>query len=325
VKTNCSREDFANIPFLLELPPPVPNKTGWPWIGKVSQIPQFMPDGRPWPRISIVTPSYNQSQYLEETIRSVLLQGYPNLEYFVIDGGSTDNSVEIIKKYEPWLTYWESEKDRGQCHAINKGFARATGQILAWLNSDDVYYPGALASAAQSLARREKSLLVGASIITDGPNQLSGSYDKRQPTWAEMLYDARTFPQPSVFWTRDLWAVAGPLDEELYFVMDFDLWLRMHPHARAILFLEQVLSYARTHSQQKSADPGFDLFSKQRVCVCVRAAKMYGEHQLLWLFKVWSRRIWQAHCRKSYIMLRGSYFHQASLRIVLFGESHPET
>ena len=102
----------------------------------------MMPNGEAWPRISIVTPSFNQGQFIEETIRSILLQGYPNLEYIIIDGGSTDESVEIIKKYEPWLTYWVSEKDRGQAHAINKGLERCTGEILAYINSDDYYYPG---------------------------------------------------------------------------------------------------------------------------------------------------------------------------------------
>src|ERR1700738_1526878 len=110
--------------------------TGWPWTTETPRLPAVRPDGSRWPRITIVTPSFNQGQFIEETIRSVLLQGYPNLEYIIIDGGSTDNTVEIIKKYEPWIACWVSEKDRGQSDALNKGFARATGQILAWLCSD---------------------------------------------------------------------------------------------------------------------------------------------------------------------------------------------
>src|SRR5664279_556271 len=108
----------------------------WPWKGDLTGAGTSLRNDSIWPRISVVTPSFNQGQYIEETIRSVLLQGYPNLEYIIIDGGSADNTVEIIKKYGSWLAYWVTEKDRGQCHAINKGFARATGDIFAWLCSD---------------------------------------------------------------------------------------------------------------------------------------------------------------------------------------------
>src|SRR5437870_1420981 len=131
-------------PTLNELPSPPPDKTGWPWTAETPPLPPARPDGSAWPRISIVTPSYNQGQFIEETIRSVLLQGYPDLEYTIIDGGSTDQSIEIIKKHEPWLTYWVSEQDRGQAHAINKGLSRSTGEIFQWINSDDVLLSGAL-------------------------------------------------------------------------------------------------------------------------------------------------------------------------------------
>ena len=119
-------------PTLAELPSPLPGTTGWPWREETRQLPNTLPDGSPWPRISIVTPSFNQGKYIEETIRSILLQGYPNLEYIIMDGGSNDGSLEIIKKYEPWLALWVSEKDRGQSHAINKGFLSSTGDVVAW-------------------------------------------------------------------------------------------------------------------------------------------------------------------------------------------------
>jgi len=125
-------------PNLSDLPKPPKGKTGWPWTDETEQLPVKMSDGSDWPKISIVTSNYNYGHFIEETIRSVLLQGYPNLEYIIVDGGSTDNSVEIIKKYEPWLTYWVSEKDNGQASAINKGFSNASGEIYSWINSDDL-------------------------------------------------------------------------------------------------------------------------------------------------------------------------------------------
>ena len=150
-----------HCPRLGELPSAPEGKTGWPWTKETPRLPEARINNSRWPRISIVTPSYNQGQFIEETIRSVLLQGYPNLEYFVIDGGSTDNSVEIIKKYERWLTYWVSEPDKGQANAINKGLERATGEIAAYLNSDDLYLSGALQHVAQVYDKMHFNILVG--------------------------------------------------------------------------------------------------------------------------------------------------------------------
>src|SRR6476620_5462323 len=131
-------------PDLQELPPPPPGKTGWPWTEASASLPDARPDGIPWPRISIVTPSFNQAQFLEATLRSVLLQGYPDLEYFVLDGKSNDGSVEIIKKYAPWLAYWVSERDGGQSAAINRGLTMSSGLLTTWINSDDMLYRDAL-------------------------------------------------------------------------------------------------------------------------------------------------------------------------------------
>ena len=138
-------------PSIGELPLSPPGRKGWPWTEPSAPLPATLPDGRPWPKISIVTPSFKQGRFIEETIRSVLLQGYPNLEYIIIDGGSKDEPVEIIRKYERWLTYWVSEPDRGQSEAINKGMARATGEILAYINSDDYYAAGAFKAAVENL------------------------------------------------------------------------------------------------------------------------------------------------------------------------------
>ena len=127
-----------------ELPEPPRGKTGWPWTEESSRLPSRGPEGGSWPRLSVITPSFNQGQFIEETIRSILLQGYPNLEYIVMDGGSTDNSAAIIKKYSPWLTYWTSEPDSGQSDAINRGLKRASGDFATWINSDDLLSKNAL-------------------------------------------------------------------------------------------------------------------------------------------------------------------------------------
>ena len=135
---------------LVDLRPPPPEKTRWPWT-QSDVRPAPTSESFAWPRVTVVTPSFNQGAFIEETIRSVLLQDYPNLEYLIVDGGSTDSTLEVIKAYEPWIDYWVSERDRGQTHAINKEFARATGEILAWLNSDDTFEPLAIRTVVQRM------------------------------------------------------------------------------------------------------------------------------------------------------------------------------
>jgi glycosyltransferase involved in cell wall biosynthesis len=241
-------------PKLAELPPPSPGKTGWPWTVETSPLLPDRPDGCPWPRISIVTPSYNQGQFIEETIRSVLLQGYPDLEYIIIDGGSTDNSVEIIAKYEPWLDYWVSEKDRGQSHAINKGFCRSTGCLLGWLNSDDVLLPNALVTVAMAVEiPYEKVLIAGTAEYRDVSGTRCTWINNRIPqTFADVFSHFDTyFAQPSVFFTRQALQCAGVLREDLHYTMDLDLWLRMAQHAR-ITLINQHLSWMRDHKDAKT-------------------------------------------------------------------------
>jgi glycosyltransferase involved in cell wall biosynthesis len=269
--------------------PPV-GKSGWPWTAETDPRWREIESRQSWPKISIVTPSYNQGQYLEETIRSVLLKGYPNLEYIIMDGGSTDDSVDIIRRYEPWLTYWVSEPDHGQCHAINKGFEQATGDIFGWLNSDDMFTPNALEKVAGLLVNRDASLLVGTSVVTNSENTFNGRVDRRQPSWESILYDFRTFPQPSVFWTKDLWESVCGLDEGLYFAMDYDLWLRFYPHVRSLITCDHVLSYARTHDKQKSMEENDAGFLDNWVGSALQAANLRGESRIEWLARSYLRR-----------------------------------
>jgi glycosyltransferase involved in cell wall biosynthesis len=135
--------------LLKELPVSSENKKGWPWQEEIQ--PEVYSYKNNWPTISIVVPSYNQGRFLEETLRSILLQNYPSIELIIIDGGSKDETVDIIKKYEPWIACWVSEKDRGQSDAINKGFSRVTGDIVTWLCSDDLYTAGTLKRVAEVL------------------------------------------------------------------------------------------------------------------------------------------------------------------------------
>ena len=154
-------------PSLEELPLPPPGRTGWPWTEASASLPPTMPDGGAWPRISVVTPSFNQAQFLEATLRSVLLQGYPDLEYFVMDGGSTDGSVEIIRKYSPWLTQWVSERDGGQSAAINRGLQLGSGLFTTWINSDDMLCQGALVTHASRIGFDTGVVYVGDCLYVD--------------------------------------------------------------------------------------------------------------------------------------------------------------
>lgn len=239
----------------LSLPAPLSHGKGWPWVGEAPG------DGGPAlnnpPKISVVTPSYNQGAFLEATIRSVLLQGYPNLEYAVMDGGSTDQSVSIIRHYEPRLTAWRSGPDGGQSAAINKGFAEATGEILAWLNSDDHYLPGALWAVAEAArAHPEIDVFSGGSERLDAHGRSLGVFMPPALSHDEIVHwRDHHLPQSSCFFRRRAWQRSGPLDESLYYLMDYDLWLRMSRSNR-FLRLEKILSRELRHEGAKNvSDP----------------------------------------------------------------------
>jgi len=241
-------------PEFSHLPDPLKEKADWLWSKVPGFLKQFTPDCNLFPKISIVTPSYNQAQYLEETIRSVLLQNYPNLEYIIIDGGSTDGSVEIIKKYEPWLTYWESKKDRGQPHAINKGFELSTGEIMAWINSDDFYFPGAFYDIVNLVRENPDSRWYAGTcyyLYQDGSKEQQSLIPINHSNIELWLIHSRLM-QPSVFWHRSLWEQAGPLDESLQFSFDYDLWLNFVEYQPFPTFTERALSYFRFHSASKT-------------------------------------------------------------------------
>jgi glycosyltransferase involved in cell wall biosynthesis len=203
------------------------------------------------PKVTIVTPSFNQASYLEQTMRSVLEQGYPNLEYIVVDGGSTDDSIDIIRRYEKQLTWWVSEPDHGQAEAINKGLDRATGEIVAWLNSDDTYLPGAIIGAVRSFESDPTlGLVYGDVLAVDATDHKLNTL--RYQNWGlEGLLCFRIIGQPAVFMRRRIQESAGRLDETYHYLLDHQLWLRIANIAQT-RYVPQLWASARFHPAAKN-------------------------------------------------------------------------
>lgn len=222
------------------------------------------------PLVSIITPSFNQARYIEATIRSVLSQDYPNIEYIIVDGGSTDETVAIIKKYtlesdsllsvqkqasaiqSRSIAWWVSEKDKGQTDAINKGFARAKGQILAWLNSDDTYEPGAISAAVKYLQEHpEVGMVYGDCNYINEDGRVIGKFGSAQTNYRLLRQGYAHIPQQTMFFRADLWKQVGPLDPSFYFAMDYDLWTRLA--ARTVLqYVPQLWANFRLHTSGKT-------------------------------------------------------------------------
>lgn len=205
-----------------------------------------------WPKISIVTPSYNQAEFLEKTILSVLCQNYPNLEYIIIDGASTDGSLDIIRKYERYLSYWISEPDQGQADALNKGFLKSSGEILAWINSDDMYLPGSFWKIPEIFKKNEDiSIVYGDYIKVDAGNKCVAL--RRQPSfdYRICLYAYISVMQPSSFFQRKAFFDAGMLDPSFNYSLDYDLILRLAQRGK-VLHIKEYLAAFRLHPSSKS-------------------------------------------------------------------------
>ena len=238
-----------------DLPPAPEGRAGWPWTCGSTALPEQMPDGRPWPKISIITPSFNQGTFIEETIRSVLLQNYPHLEYLVFDAESSDQTLAVIEKYRPWISFIEIKKDRGQAHAINKGFEKCSGAIVQWINTDDVLLPNALATVAQKC--RADGAFAG-SVEIFGANLPDVSITNRNLTVPGLASDDFRFIQPGLWLGRSAANSCFPLDETLHYAFDWKmLWLlcrsgcsiehspiplvrfRRHPGSKTIAFSDR--------------------------------------------------------------------------------------
>ncbi len=244
---------MVHFPLTVEdLPLPPAGRTGFPWTEGTPALSKTLPDGVAYPKISVITPSYQQGQYLEETIRSVLLQGYPDLEYIVIDGGSQDGSVEIIQKYAPFLSFWTSERDSGQASAINKGFARSSGAIMGWLNSDDILLPGALYQIAHTFAAKPQAQLVtGLRKRIDSASRVTGNtiYD---PPSNYYLRHYCCIAQETTYWRRPVWEQLGTLDESFQFALDYEYWLRAIREGYRFHFMPHYTGGFRDYPDNKS-------------------------------------------------------------------------
>jgi glycosyltransferase involved in cell wall biosynthesis len=201
--------------------------------------------------VSIITPSYNQAAYLEQTLRSVLEQDYAPIEYLVVDGGSTDGSVEILQRYAARLSWWVSERDRGQAEAINKGLARARGEIVAWLNSDDLYLPGAVKAAVQALEAHPRAAFVYGDVLSVDAQGRPFHHQRYRPLTLQDLLCFHIIGQPAVFMRRDALEQAGRLDPSYHYLLDHHLWIRL-AQVGEMVYVPQLWAAARYHPMAKN-------------------------------------------------------------------------
>ncbi len=252
------------------------------------------------PRITVVTPSYNQASFLERTLKSVLDQGYPNLEHIVIDGGSTDGSVEIIKQYASRLAYWVSEPDRGQAHAINKGLQRATGEWVAWQNSDDLYLPGCFERVAAAARKHPKaSLIIGDMQLIDADDRVLREQRYVRPTYGALVAEGMVLTNQAAFWRRDLHMRIGWLDESLHYGFDYEWFLRLLQYDGHAVHIPKILGALRYHADTKTSQHG------QRFTEEYRAIRAGREATTAW------RRRWYQARRLALTLANGHFSYVA--------------
>jgi len=209
-----------------------------------------------FPKISIITPSLNQGRFLERTIQSILSQGYPNLELIIMDGGSTDETLNILKRYDSQITYWESKPDNGQSDAINRGIQKSSGDILGWLNSDDMYCPGALLIIANTFQALDCDVVTGTTVYVNEDGELRlGLKNPGEISIDDMLLTCRcSSPQPSTFWNRKSWERYGPLLPELHLRMDYAFFLCLAASDLGWVVIDDEIAFFRLHDSQKTDD-----------------------------------------------------------------------
>jgi glycosyltransferase involved in cell wall biosynthesis len=237
--------------LLVSLATPPAGRTGWPWVEETSPATYLDSDASPgnWPKITIVCPSFQQGRFIEETIRSVLLQNYPNLEFIIEDGGSRDDTVSVLERYAPWLTFWESRPDRGQSHALNKACERATGEIIGWINSDDYYLPGAFAAVARVFRTAPHRLIFGDWCERQAEDEQLTTHRERSTLAFQVAVGGRHLPSHATFWPR---SAHQPFKENLRFTMDADLFKRLAAAGLRPRHVAQPLAVFRRHPDAKT-------------------------------------------------------------------------
>lgn len=266
------------------IPIPFKNKSNWPYEAGPDKYASTISETSDVPRISIITPSLNQGAYIERTIRSVLLQGYTNLEYIIMDGGSKDETLDIIRHYEGMISYWESGKDGGQSAAINRGMRMATGEILAWINSDDYYLPGALWRVADAASEpAHPNWLSGVCEFHDEGDVHSFDWEPHPvQSLGEALSKGAGVPQSSSFWSRALWEQCGGLDESLHYCMDEDLWMKFYLEGARPTVLKDHLAVRFLQKDSKTAS-SLPLFAQDFTRILkMRAAQVPSSERALW-------------------------------------------
>ena len=247
-------------PRLKELPDSPPERIGWPWTEESRRLDDVAAE-EPWPRITVVTPSFNQGKFIEETIRSVLLQGYPNLEYIILDGGSKDESIEIIKKYSQWLSYWVSEPDEGQSDAINRGLRIASGQWATWINSDDMLCKNALVEHVVRFGFNETTVYLGKCILINESGEVLSEHCARVHSLADLLNVSTVWRaggqivQPEVIFPREFVLSVGGLNCNNHYTMDYELWGKLLLGRAQFQYTEIPFGIFREHPAQKIHDP----------------------------------------------------------------------
>jgi hypothetical protein len=244
-------------PSLASLPAPPPGRTGWPWTEESRRLPQ--PTGAAsWPVITVVTPSFNQGRFIEETIRSILLQGYPNLEYFVLDGGSQDETVEVIRKYSPWIDFWVSEPDRGQSAAINRGLRMGSGSHATWINSDDLLCKDALFNHCSSHALDADAMYIGDCTTIDEAGRVLFRHRGRVRSFEDLVRFKSVWMaggyicQQEVLFPLPLALQLGGLDENDHYSMDYELWGRLLLANARVEYTGIPFGVFRLHEAQKT-------------------------------------------------------------------------